>query len=249
LGGVKYVQEVIWKKPHPLQGGISVANGSQSVSSGVEQVTLAVNIRSSHVVSIPLDPRSRVQPREYLLQELIGITRSDTEFSDPDGLVEGVVELLEVVLEVLGLVPGVVVGNDEVDLTVGTAVHEGLEVVDALVGFVGVGDGRRSDSQTLLGKWLDQLLVFLDGDVDGNVGTSATTDVLGVTRCLRYCHDLPDLVWLIEAEDVLDGIFLDSGVDIVSEARSAPILVAVKERNIFEVQRCTIDDGFPIIHP
>jgi hypothetical protein len=201
------------------------------------------------VVSIPLDPRSRVQPREYLLQELIGITRSDTEFSDPDGLVEGVVELLEVVLEVLGLVPGVVVGNDEVDLAVGTAVHEGLEVVDTLVGFVGVGDGRRSDSQTLLGKWLDQLLVFLDGDVDGNVGTSATVDVLGVTRCLRYCHDLPDLVWLIEAEDVLDGIFLDSGVDIVFEARSAPILVAVKERNIFEVQRCTIDDGFPIIHP
>jgi hypothetical protein len=135
-----------WKKKHhPLQIGISVTHSSQSISSSVKQVALAINIRSSHVVSIPLDPLSRVHPGQHLLQELLGITltRVDTELSDPDGLLEGVVEFGEVVLEVLDLVPRVVVGDDEVDLAAVTASHELLEVIDAFVGLVvaGIGDG------------------------------------------------------------------------------------------------------------
>jgi hypothetical protein len=97
------------------------------------------------MVSIPLDPILGVHPRQHCLQESIGITltRVDTKFSDPHGLLEGVVEVLEVRLEVVDLVPRVIVGDDEVDLAAVTASHELLEVINTFVGlvFAGVGDG------------------------------------------------------------------------------------------------------------
>jgi hypothetical protein len=92
------------------------------------------------VVGVTLNPGLSVHPGKNLLKESIRVARSNAELGDPDGLVEGLVELLEVVLEILSVVPGVVVGNDKVDLASGTLVHEVLEVVDALVGLVGVGD-------------------------------------------------------------------------------------------------------------
>jgi hypothetical protein len=128
------------------------------------------------MVSIPLDPLGLVQPGQNLLQEGIGITLTwvDAEFGDPDGLVEGLVELGEVVLEVVGVGPGIVVGNNEVDLAIAAASHELLEVIYAFVGLVTVGDGGRADLQTGAGKGLDVLLVCSDGLVDGDVGASAT---------------------------------------------------------------------------
>jgi hypothetical protein len=134
------------------------------------------------VVGVPLDPLSLVQPWQSLLKESISIALAgvDAELSDPDRLVEGVVELGEVVLEVLELVPCVVVGDNEVNLAVTALSHELLEVVDALVGFGTVGHSRRADLETLAGKRLNVLLVGSDGLVDRDVGASATVELLDI---------------------------------------------------------------------
>jgi hypothetical protein len=147
VGSVKYVQEVKLLSATNigrLVGSISSTGRGQAVASRVDKVALAVDIRGSHVVGITLDPFSLVQPRQNLLQESISVTlaRVDTELGEPDRLVEGLVELGEVVLEVLDVGPGVVVGNDEVDLAVAAARHELLQVVDALVGISAVGNSR-----------------------------------------------------------------------------------------------------------
>ena len=83
-------------------------------------------------------------------------------------------EVREVVLEVLGLVPGVVVRHDVVDLAVGAAGHELLQPVDALVGAVAVGHSWGTNLQVTCER-LDVLLVGCDGVVDGHAGTTATT--------------------------------------------------------------------------
>jgi hypothetical protein len=123
------------------------------------------------VVGITLDPR---HPWKDLLQELLCVALGDTELSDPDGLVESVMEVLEVLLEVLGLVPGVVVGNDKVDLAVTASIHELLEPVDTLAGFVAVGDGWGADAKTFGCERLDVLAVSCYCSIDIDVGTSAT---------------------------------------------------------------------------
>ena len=98
------------------------------------------------MIRIALDPILSVQPRQYLLQEGISVAGGDAELSDPDGLVEGLVEVDQIVLEVLGLVPGVVVGDDEVDLAVTATSNELLQPVGTLVGFVAVRHGRGAES-------------------------------------------------------------------------------------------------------
>jgi hypothetical protein len=132
------------------------------------------------VVRIPVDPLSLVQPWHHLLQESVSIAlaRVDTKLSDPDGLLEGVVELDEVVLEILCVGPGVVVGDNEVDLAVTAPSHELLKVVDALVGFGTVGYGRRANLEARGGEGLYVFLVRGDGLVDGYVATSATVESL-----------------------------------------------------------------------
>tara|TARA_R110002003_G_scaffold59_11_gene5298 strand:- start:3932 stop:5029 length:1098 start_codon:yes stop_codon:yes gene_type:complete len=205
------------------------------------------------MVSIPLDPLGLVQPGQNLLQEGIGIalTWVDAEFGDPDGLVEGLVELGEVVLEVVGVGPGIVVGNNEVDLAVAAASHELLEVIYAFVGLVTIGDGGRADLQTGAGKGLDVLLVCSDGLVDGDVGAAATVVSQNYddnTRLLSL--NLPRLIRLVEAEDIFDIVFGACVGDVLRPARCAPVLVAVEERNIFKTRDgLAINDGFPVIHP
>lgn len=132
------------------------------------------------MVSVALDPWLSIHPGKDLLEELVGVARCNAKLGDPDGLVEGVVELAEVVLEVLGLVPGVVVGDDEVDLAVAAAVHEGLEPVDSLAGFVAVGNGWRTDTE-ITSKGLDELAVSADSSSDIHVGAS-TTDLVGLVE-------------------------------------------------------------------
>lgn len=126
------------------------------------------------MVSVTLNPGLSIHPGKNLLQEFVGVTFSNTELGDPNRFVEGVVELPQVVLEVLRLVPGVVVGDDEIDLASVAGVHEILEPIDALVRLVGVGNCRRADPETLCGEGLDELLVGRDGSRDIDVGASAT---------------------------------------------------------------------------
>jgi hypothetical protein len=137
------------------------------------------------VVGVPLDPLSLVQPWQGLLKESISITLAgvDAELSNPDGLVEGVVELGEVVLEVLELVPCVVVSDNEVNLAVAALSHELLEVVDALVGLLGVGNGGRANLEALLGQRLNVLLVGCNSLVDGDTGASTTVELSAVWTC------------------------------------------------------------------
>ena len=124
-----------------LSGSIDLSSRRQAVASRIDK-PLAAAARSHHVVSIALNPILRVQPRQYLLQESISVAFGDTKFGDPDWLVEGLVEVLQVVLEVFSLVPSVVVRDDEVDLAVTATSNELFEPVDALVGFVAVGHRR-----------------------------------------------------------------------------------------------------------
>lgn len=152
---------------------INLSCARQIIASSIDQVLGAVS-RRHHVVCIALNPVLRIQPWQNLLQELIGIALGDTELSDPDVLAKGTVEGLEVVLEVLGFVPCVVVGNDEVDLAVTAASHELLEPVHALVGLVAVGDRWGADPETLLRQGLDVLSVSSHCVSDGNVGASTT---------------------------------------------------------------------------
>ena len=129
--------------------------------------------RRSHVPRIPLDPALLIHPGQDLLEESRRIALGDTELGDPDRLVEGGVEVCHVSLEVLGLVPGVPVGGDKVDLAVAAGRHELLEPVDALVGAGAVGYGGAADFQTA-GERLDVLLVSGYGVGDGHAGAAAT---------------------------------------------------------------------------
>jgi hypothetical protein len=64
------------------------------------------------------------------------------------------------------------------------------------------------------------------------------------------CDDLPNLIRLVEAEDVLDVVLGASIGDVQSPALSAPLLVGVEEGNVFEaLDRFAVDDGFPVVHP
>lgn len=179
----KYIQEVKTLSTSNLGrwvSSVSQTRSCQSIASSVDQVALALNIWRGHVVRIPVDPLSLVQPWQHLLQESVSIAlaRVDTKLSDPDGLLEGVVELDEVVLEILCVGPGVVVGDNEVDLAVTAPSHELLKVVDALVGFGTVGYGRRANLEAGGGEGLYVFLVRGDGLVDGYVATSATVESL-----------------------------------------------------------------------
>jgi hypothetical protein len=163
-----------------LRSSISHTSSGKTVTSRVDEVALALDIGSSHVVRIPVDPLGLVQPGQDLLQEGIGIALAgvDAELGDPDRLLEGVMELGEVVLEVLGVVGAVVVRDDKVDLAVAAAGHELLEVADALGLLAAVGHGGRANLESLAGKGLDELPVRGNGLVDGNVGASATVGAL-----------------------------------------------------------------------
>lgn len=160
-------------KTATLSGSVDLSCAGQPVAISTDQV-LDISGRCNHVVRIALDPVLSVQPRKHLLEELIRVALGNTKLSDPDWLVEGGVEVLKVFLEVLSLVPGVVVSDDEIDLAVAAAVHELLEPVDALVGFVAVGNSWGADAETLSCKRLDVLAVGGDCGVDLDVGTSAT---------------------------------------------------------------------------
>lgn len=184
------------------------------------------------MVRIALNPVLAVQPRQNLLEELIGVALADTELGDPDGLVEGLVESLEVVLEVLGLVPGVVVSDNEVDLAVAALAHELLEPVDALVGFVAVGDSRRAKAEALFTERVDVLLVGRNSAADIHVGASTA-----------------NLVWLVEAQDVGDLVFLLRSSNVGEPSLRAPLLVGVEERDVFAVDGLSIYDSLPIVHP
>lgn len=173
-----------------LSRGVDLSSRGETATIGTDEELVTV-AGGSHVVSVALDPRLGIEPGKDVLEELVGVALGDTKLSDPDGLVEGIVELVEVVLEVLGLGPGVVVSDDEVDLAVAAAVHEGLEPVDALAGLVAVGNSGGANAETLVGKGLDELAVGVDGSANVHVGASST-----------------DLVGLVEAEDVGDLVVL-----------------------------------------
>lgn len=173
-----------------LSRGVDLSSSGEAAAIGSDEELIAV-ARGSHVVSVALDPGLGIEPGKDVLEELISVALGDTKLSDPDGLVEGVVELVEIVLEVLGLGPGVVVGDDKVDLAVAAAVHEGLEPVDALAGLVAIGHSGGADAEALVGKGLDELAVRVDGSGNVHVGASTT-----------------DLVRLVEAEDVRDLVVL-----------------------------------------
>lgn len=167
-----------------LRSSVDLASVGEAGSISIDEVLVGV-AGSNHVVGIALNPVLGVEPGKNVLEELVGVALGDTKLGDPDRQVESVVELGEVVLEVLGLVPGVVVGDDKVNLAVTAAAHEGLEPVDSLVGLIGVGDGWRANAKTLASKGLDKTLVSLNGSSNVHVAASTT-----------------DLVWLVEAQDV-----------------------------------------------
>lgn len=179
------------------------------------------------MVGITLNPILLVHPRKNLAKESIDIalTRVDAELGDPDGLVEGLVELGQVVLEVVGVGPGVVVGDDKVDLAVAAAGHELLEVVDTLVGLVTVSDSRRADLKTLAGEGLDVLLVGGDGGVDVHAGSSTTLKHVSEDCGTCGTMDSPNLVRLVEAQDVLDIVLGASIGNVGRPAGGAPVLV------------------------
>jgi hypothetical protein len=150
----RYIQEANKKSAAtttPLSRSVRQSRGSQSVARSIDKVALAINIRRSHVVRILVDPVLAIQPRQHRLQESsrIALAGVDAELGDPDGLVERLVELGEVVFEVVDIVCAVVVRDDEVDLAAGAAGHELLEVGNALVIFASVGHGGRTDGEAL----------------------------------------------------------------------------------------------------
>jgi hypothetical protein len=179
MSSPRYIQEANKKRATittPLRRSIRQSRSSQSVARSIDKVALAINIRRSHVVRILVDPILAIQPRQHRLQESsrIALTGVDAELGDPDGLVERLVELGEVVFEVLDVVCAVVVRDDEVDLAAGAAGHELLEVGNALGIFASVGYGGRTDGEALCGEGLQVLLVCGDGLVDGDRSASAT---------------------------------------------------------------------------
>jgi len=123
-----------------LRSCVDLSSAAQTLTVGIDQ-ELGLGGRGNHVVSITLDPWLSVHPGKNLPEELVGVAFSDAKLGDPDGLVECGVEFLEVVLKVLGFVPGVVVGYDKVDLAVGAAGDEVLEPLYAFAWLVAVGDG------------------------------------------------------------------------------------------------------------
>lgn len=208
-----------------------MTNVGQTLAAGVDEVLL-LSLGSDHVIGITLNPILRIQPWENLGEELSSIALSDTELGDPNGLVEGFVEVDEIVLEIFGLVPGVVVSDNEVDITASALSHEFLEVVDAFARLVAVGDGRRTDAETLSSKGLDVLLVSSHGVTHGHVGATTT-----------------NLVRLIEREDVRDLVLLLGSGYVRGPALSAPLLVGVEQGNVFEIDGLAINDCLPVIHP
>ena len=141
-------------------------------------------------------------------------------------------EGLEVVLEVVEVVPSVVVGDDKVDLAAGALGDELLEPVGALVGFLGIGDSGRADADVLLGEGLDELLVGCDSGGNIHFGTSAT-----------------GLVGLVEAQDVRDLVLLLGSGEVGGPALSAPLLVGMEQGNVFDVNGLAINDRLPVVHP
>ena len=144
------------------------------------------------MVSVSLDPTGGLEERQHCLQERVSVTliRVDAEFGDPDWLLEGVVELLEVGDEGVGVVCAVVVCDDEVNLAIGTLFHKLREVADALVVLSTIGYRWRADPETFAGeRLLDEPLVGFHCNVDGNEGT--TTAIL---------------IRLVEAQNVLRKI-------------------------------------------
>jgi len=123
-----------------LRSCVDLSCAAQTLAVGIDQ-ELGLSGRGNHVVSITLDPWLSVHPGKHLPEELVGVAFSDAKLGDPDGLVESRVEFLEVVLEVLGFVPSVVVGHDKVNLAVGAAGDEVLEPLYAFAWLVAVGDG------------------------------------------------------------------------------------------------------------
>jgi len=71
-----------------------------------------------------------------------------------------------------------------------------------------------------------------DGSCDVHVAASAT-----------------NLVWLVEAQHVRDPVVLASIGDVVEPGLSAPLLVGVKQRNVFEIDGLAVNDCLPVIHP
>lgn len=206
------------------------------------------------MVSITANPLSAVQPRENFLEESISVAlaRINTKLSNPDGLVEGLVELGEVVLEVVGVGPGIVVSDNEVDLAVRALCHELLEVVDALVGLVAIGYCGRADLKSLASERLDVLLVRFHSVVNRHVGTSATNGKLAARQKNMECamRDLPGLIRLVEAEYVFDVVLALCVLDVLFPTLSAPLLVGMKKRNEFESSDWfAVDDCLPVVHP
>jgi hypothetical protein len=210
---------------------IHLPSAGQTLAISTDEV-LDIGSGRDHMVSISLNPRLSVQPRKHLLQELVRVALSNSKLGDPDGLVEGGVELLEVGLEVFGVVPGVVVRDDEINLATVAAFDELLEVIDALASCVGVGDGWRTDTKSLFGEGLDVLLVGCDGSAHVDVGASAT-----------------DLIWLVEAEDGRHLVLLLRSSNVVEPALEAPVLVGVEQRNVFKIDSLAIDNRLPVVHP
>lgn len=126
------------------------------------------------MIGITLNPVLGVEPWKDLLKESVRVALGDTKLSDPDWLVEGLVEVDQVVLEILGLVPRIVMGNDEIDLAVAAACHELFQVVDALVWLIAISHCWGADPEALCGQRLDVLLVSCNGFSNGNVAATTT---------------------------------------------------------------------------
>jgi hypothetical protein len=62
--------------------------------------------------------------------------------------------------------------------------------------------------------------------------------------------NLPSLVRLIEAEDMLDVVVLARIGDVLKPARDTPVLVGVEHRDVLQARESlAVDDCFPIVHP
>jgi hypothetical protein len=108
------------------------------------------------VVGVALNPVLLIHPRKYLAKEGLTITASNTKLSDPDrALAAGIVNILEVLLEVLSVARNVVpVGDDEVDLAIRACAKELSKVGNAhrraVVGFDAVGHRRSAKLDVLV---------------------------------------------------------------------------------------------------
>jgi len=57
------------------------------------------------------------------------------------------------------------------------------------------------------------------------------------------------LVGFVEAQHVRNLVVLLGVGNVVGPTLSAPLLVGVKKRNVFEVEGGSIDDCLPVVHP